>query len=228
VLLSSPFSRFYYRPEKARFIRSALWRDLTPQEYFFIKFTQNTYFQPSSWLVSRKLTQLAGPWWELRSPDDDGDYFCRVVAASERIHFVEGPRCYWRVGNSGSFSQARSDAAVEAIFKSARRSIEHFRALEDSDRTRAACLQYLQDHMIYFYPEKPDLVEQMHALAAELGGTVHPPQLKWRYRLIQAVFGWQSAKQASTLFPKIRVYAASRWDQLMYRSFSKPASPGRS
>lgn len=117
-LLSGPFATFYHHPRKARLFRSRLYQDLTPEDYFFIKFSDDTFLQPSSWLVSRTLSDLAGPWWELRSPDDDGEYFCRVVAASKGIHFVPEAICYWRIGNRGSFSGSwkRSDASLQALF----------------------------------------------------------------------------------------------------------------
>jgi hypothetical protein len=88
ILYSCRFATFHYRIEKARLFENQLYQDLEPLDYFFIKFSMNTYFQSACWLVSRKLTELAGPWWEIRSPDDDGEYFCRVVHASEKIQFV--------------------------------------------------------------------------------------------------------------------------------------------
>src|SRR5262249_29958655 len=155
----SPFATFYYRCGKARLFQSRLYRNLTPSEYFLIKFSDDTYFQPSSWLVSRRLSDLAGPWWELRSPDDDGEYFCRVVAASEGIQFVPDARCYWRVGNSGSVSGSwrRSRARSEELFQTTVRCIEHYRALEDNETSRAACVALLQKRLIFFYPERPEI-----------------------------------------------------------------------
>jgi glycosyltransferase involved in cell wall biosynthesis len=218
VLLSCSFATFYYRTEKAKLFQSPLCRDLKPLDYFFIKFSQNTYFQSSSWLVSRKLTDLAGPWWELKSPDDDGEYFCRVVARSEGIHFVPEAKCYWRVGNSGSFSWAwqKSSTALESTFESMRRCIEHFRSLENSDRSRTACVKFLQDRLIYFYPNSPDIVDRMNDLAGELGGALSPPPLSWKYRLIKTVLGWHAAKQCKTLFPKFKVSIKANWDKFMY------------
>ena len=218
VLFSCPFATFYYRREKARVFRSRLCRDLTPVDYFFIKFSDDTYFQSSSWLVSRKLSDLAGPWWELRSADDDGEYFCRVVAASQGIHFVPEARCYWRVGNKRSFSRAwrRSSADLQALFQTVVRCIEHYRKLEDSERSRAACVAFLQKRLIYFYPDSPHIVQQISALAEELGRAISPPTLKWKYRYIKAAFGWPAAQRCMFGFPDLKHSVERRWDQLMY------------
>jgi len=39
VLLSAPFGTFYYRPAKADFRPTSLWRDLTPVDYFLARLT---------------------------------------------------------------------------------------------------------------------------------------------------------------------------------------------
>ena len=59
---------------------------------------------PAVWLVSRKLMELAGPWDERLSLDDDGEYFARLVAASKSI-FVPEARSYHRASNPKSLSR---------------------------------------------------------------------------------------------------------------------------
>jgi glycosyltransferase involved in cell wall biosynthesis len=216
-LFSAPFGRFFWRPERARFVPTALWRDLTPAEYFYEKFRGNIYFQSSAWLVSRKLSDLAGPWWDLRSPDDDGEYFCRVVAASTGIRFVPEARSYWRIGNSGSFSEARTPAAMEAIFQSTNRCIDHFLRLEDSAGSRAACVQFLQDRLGFVFPEDMGIVARMEARAQALGGRLQPPVLKPKYRLLAALVGEGRARRAAKSIRKAKATVTRQWDYLMYK-----------
>jgi len=217
VLLSCPYATFYYRWEKARLSKCRLYRDLTPSEYYFVKFSDDTFIHPSSWLVSRKLSDLAGPWWELRSPDDDGEYFCRVVAQSEGVHFVQKARSYWRVGNQG-FSEAwkQSQVHLEALFESTVRCVEHYRKLENTERSRAACVAFLQNRLIYFYPDSPHIVKQMSALAGELGGALKPPSLKWKYRYVKAVFGWSATQRFRFALPSLKQSVERSWDQIMF------------
>jgi hypothetical protein len=219
LLLSASFGTFYYCAHRAVFSPSSLWRDLTPREYFFAKFEGEKWLQTSAWLVSRKLSQMAGPWWEVRSPDDDGEYFCRVVSASERIQFVATAKSYWRVGNyqSFSYSRVRSIAALEALLKSTIRCIEHFRALEDSEQSRAACVSFLRHRLIHFYPDHPDLVEQMNSLARDLGGSLAPPRLRWPYELVRASLGWRMACAARVPIPRCRSFLLRNFDKLIYK-----------
>jgi glycosyltransferase involved in cell wall biosynthesis len=230
VLFSCPFASFYSRWNKARLFQSRLYRDLTPSDYFLIKFSYDVFLQPSSWLVSRKLSDLAGPWWELApaqmedgsivpcSPDDDGEYFCRVVAASEGIHFVPEARCYWRIGNQESLSGSwqRSPRHLEALFQTTKRSMEHYGKLENSERSRAARIAFLQNRLIYFYPDRLDIMKQISVLAEELGGEISPPALGWKYQYIKAAFGWPAAKRCRFAVPDVKHSMKRRWDHLLY------------
>jgi glycosyltransferase involved in cell wall biosynthesis len=216
MLLSCPFGTFYFRHDKAEFVETSLWRDLSPVDYFLSRFNDNVCFQTDAWLVSRELTEAAGPWTDVGSPDDDGEYFCRVAMRSRGIRFVPDARTYYRVGNFGSLSRRASAAALRALFGSKVKCIEYLLQLEDSPRTRAASVRLLQDWMPYFHPEQPDLVDEAQRLARQLGGQVRPPRLKWKYRLVWSVLGHDAAVAASRVLPRIRARAAAHWDGFLY------------
>jgi glycosyltransferase involved in cell wall biosynthesis len=216
MLLAGAFGTFYYRTEGASFVRTSLWRTLSPLEYFLTRFNDNVYFQTDAWLVSRELTTLAGPWTDFHSPDDDGEYFCRVVRNSTNVTFVEGARSYYRVANYGGVSQGRSPEAQTALFESKAKCIGYLLSLEDSARTRAAAVRLLEDWLPSFYPGRPDLVERARHLARDLGGELHLPTLKWKYRPVGWLFGYDVAVQASAILPRIKAKTARKWDRLRY------------
>jgi len=217
ILFSASLGLFYYCTERAKFMCNSLWQDLTPLDYFLFKFNKNIWLQSGQWLVSRKLTEMAGPWLEIRTPDDDGEYFCRVVANCEKIKFVPEAIAYWRVGQFGSLNQARSDQALSALFISISRSIDHLRAFEDSDRTRAACLKYLHNRLWYFYPDKPALLEKAKNLARELGGDLLPPKESMKFSLVRKVFGWKIAKNLKNTVWRAETLALKNWDRLIFK-----------
>jgi glycosyltransferase involved in cell wall biosynthesis len=212
VLLSCPFGTFYHRPDKARFVRTSLWRDLTPVEYFLIRFNENVHFQTDAWLVSRELTDAAGPWTEMASPDDDGEYFCRVVARSRGVKFVREARSYYRTGVIGSLHAHRSDTALNALFLSKVKCIQHLLSLEDSPRTRQASVRLLQDWVPYFHPEYPDIVARAQQFATELGGELALPRLKLKYRVLEWLIGPRPARWLSRSLPEFRIRSAANWD----------------
>jgi glycosyltransferase involved in cell wall biosynthesis len=95
-LLSSGWGYFMYRPSLAKFLPTPLWCDLSPVEWLLRKMGQNLHMQTATWLVSRELTHAAGPWDARLSLDDDGEYFCRIVLASNAIQFVPDAKVFYR------------------------------------------------------------------------------------------------------------------------------------
>ena len=217
VMFAGPFGTFYYRVERAAFRRTSLWRDTTPVDYLLTRFTENAFFQTAAWLVSRELSEATGPWIDFDSPDDDGEYFCRMVVRSAGVKFVETARMYYRVGNYGGLNKARSTKAQNALFLSKRKSINYLLSMEDSPRARAACVQLLNDWVPEFYPSREDIVAEMTSLAASLGGTLSLPTPKRKYRGIEWLVGHHAAMTAGTALPRLRTGVERWWDELMYR-----------
>ncbi len=216
TLYSSAFGFFYYRYRNAKFIPNSLWQDLLPLDWMLIKFRENLWMSLDAWLVSHRLTEIAGPWNEKLSMDDDGEYFCRVILASDRVVFVPEAKSYCRRGNLGSLSVQRSREACESILLSHTSCIEHLRTMEDSDRTKLASLMLLQRWFIYYYPEYHGMIKKVMTIAADLGGELHLPALKWKYVWIRKLFGWKAAKIAQHAIPMIRVLTQKKFDELLY------------
>jgi len=217
TLLSGPWGHFIYRPRKANFIPTPLWADLTPVEWLWRKLDQNLHMQPATWLVSRQLTEAAGPWDIRLSVDDDGEYFCRVLLACDQIHFVPSARTFYRRSDGSSLSHVgRSNKKLESQFLSMQLHIGYLRKLEDSERVRRACVKYLQRWFIYFYPQRDDIVARAQTLARELGGQLEPPRLPWQYDCIQRLLGWDLGKRAWIKGPRLRASLSRSWDKAMY------------
>jgi glycosyltransferase involved in cell wall biosynthesis len=225
VLLTSAFGTFYFRPRKARFQPNLLWQDLSPLEWLLAKLGENVWMNPTAWLVSRKLTDLAGQWDERLSSsgDDDGEYICRVVSASERVRFIPEARCYYRIGNVGSlnWSMGESRERLEGLFLSLCLSIEHMRSLEDSEKTRRACLRLLETWFPLYYPEEEQLIQEFQKVAQELGGTLPLPTVSWKYYPIKSVFGMSAAKKVMYNWRKTKLLALKNLDRLLYSMGSR-------
>lgn len=231
TLLSSGFGEFFADPRKASFRPHSLWQDLQPVEFLLRKFTENVWMNPAAWLVTRKLTAAAGPWDERLSLDDDGEYFARVVAASQRVKFVPEARSYYRRGQVGSLSRGLSDRACESLLLSLQLCIGHLRAIEDSERTRRASITFLQtwtDLGDCFCPDDRDRLHRIQGMARDLGGSLRPPRMGWKYAPIQKLFGWHSAKRARRLVSDIKLLGRLHWDRLsMATALRFPAKPAR-
>lgn len=219
LLLSGPWGKFLYRQQRAEFVPNALWSDLSPTEWMVRKMEQNLYMQTATWLVSREMTTMAGPWDTSLLGDDDGEYFCRVMMASTGIRFVPEAKVYYRASGSHSLSYiGRSEAKITAHWRSMELHIGYLRSLDDSERVRQACVQYLQNWLILFYPERPEIVTKAQSLANELGRELRVPELSWKYAWLQPVFGWNVAKHASLTMPALRWSIQRRWDKALHQS----------
>src|SRR5438128_5948995 len=215
ILLSSAWGCFRYRPGKARFIPTALWRDLDSTEWLLRKWEGNLYMQTASWLVSRELTEAAGPWDTRLLGDDDGEYFCRVIRISDGIRFVPQSRVYYRITPDSRLSYiGGSDKKMDAQFLGMTLQIGYLRAREDSDRVRAACVTYLQDWLPTFYPNRPDLVQEAQQLAASLGGKLSLSKAPWKYAWIEKLFGFGAAKHTQMYYNQAKSFALRAWDRM--------------
>jgi GT2 family glycosyltransferase len=213
VLLCSAWGTFLYRPFKARFVPTLLWTDLAPIEWFRRRLRANLHMQTATWLVSRELTEASGPWDVRLSLDDDGEYFCRVICASESIRFVPSAKVFYRNAAFQRLSTIdRSNQKLASQFLSIKLQIEHILSLDDSDETRAACVQFLQIWLFCFYDFRKDLADDLERLALGLGGRLEVPQLRKKYRWIQQLAGRRAARRAQDLLPRTKWRLVGFWD----------------
>lgn len=218
TLISGSWARFAFRYQRAKFIPTALWRDLTPIEWVLSKMEQNLFMQTATWLVSRELTEAAGPWDASISTDDDGEYFGRVLLQCDGVRFVPEARVYYRVHGPDTLSYlGRSNPKLDSQFRSMQKQIGYLQSMENSERVRSACLRYLQTWFVYFFPERPDILRRMQEMAQGLGGQLEVPRLSWKYSWIKQLFGWKLAKRAQLFLQGVKKRLRNRWDKALFR-----------
>jgi glycosyltransferase involved in cell wall biosynthesis len=216
TLASGPWAHFLYRQRRAEFSATALWNDLTPLEWLLRKMEQNLHMQTATWLVSREVTEAAGPWNTQLLVDDDGEYFCRVLLQSCGVKFVPDAKVFYRASGAGSLSYiGGSSGKIEAQFHSMQLHIDYVRSLEDSARVRAACVAYLQTWLVYFYPERLDIVKRAEDLAVELGGRLEIPRFSWKYAWLDKVAGPNLAKRGQVAARKAKWSAMRSLDRIL-------------
>lgn len=218
TLLSSGWAYFMHRPSRARFESTSLWCDLTPLEWMLRKWEGNHHMQTATWLVSRELTDAAGPWDTRLLGDDDGEYFSRIIKSSHVIKFVEGAKVYYRITGASRLSYiGRSNRKIEAQFLGMKLQMGYLRSLADDARVRAACIHYLQTWLGHFHPGRPDIVAEAQQIAASLGGELMLPTLSWKYAWIKSLFGWQAAKSAQLNYNGYKTALRTKLDRAIAR-----------
>lgn len=218
TLLSGAWGHFSYRRHKATFTPTALWADLAPVEWMIHKMGGNLHMQTDNWLVSRELSDAAGPWDERLWRDNDGEYFSRVILACDRVAFVRKAQSYYRHAGFQSISYiGGSNKKLESLLRSMKLHIQYVRSLEDSVRVRQACVRYIRTWLPEFYPFRLDIAEQLKSLAAELGEPVTDPRLSWKYDWIVRLFGWRTGRQVQLTLPRIKASVRYAWDEAMLK-----------
>lgn len=215
TLFSAEWAHFLYRTSKARFKPTPLWCDLTPAEWLMRKLGRGDHMQPGTWLVRREIVEAAGRWDEKILVDEDGEYFCRLVLASDGIKFVNGSKVFYRMPRPSSYSN-RVQFRADERWSTLQTEFAHLRSLGDTPEIRAACAGFLQVWLLYFYPQRPDIVEQAQKLAATVGGQLEMPRLRWKFAWIEKFFGYETAKRAQFFLPDIKGRVVSAWDKAMF------------
>lgn len=218
VLFSAEWAHFYWRPTQAKFRPSPLWQDLAPKEWLRLKMSGGYQMQTAAWLISRQLSELAGPWDVRLKRDNDGEYMSRLMLAAKAIKFVPQARVYYRLSGPQQITfMGHANAKMESLWLSMQLHIQYLLSLEDSAATRDACLKYLQLWSANFYPHRMDIVAEARHRAHALGGDLPPPALTWKYRWLQKLFGWTFVRSLQTNYNLQKLKLLRTWDACLYQ-----------
>lgn len=86
--------------------------------YTFGKY--NEYFPPHVYLVPIEVIKKAGYWDETikNNPNDDGEYFTRVIINSSKVIFCEAAEVYYRAGDNERLSLLNNEEKVKGAIES--------------------------------------------------------------------------------------------------------------
>ncbi|MCB0334028.1 MAG: glycosyltransferase, partial [Bdellovibrionales bacterium] len=92
-------------------VQQAVNRDLLPIDWLVCSWEDGGMMPPVAWLIPRKVAESAGPWNEELSLNDDGEFFTRVLLASDGTKHCPEAQCYYRTGHSGRLSASSTPKA---------------------------------------------------------------------------------------------------------------------
>ena len=80
----------------------------------------NEYFPPIVYLVPKEVIDRAGFWDEtiLKNPNDDGEYFPRVMLNSANIFFCDKTQVYYRAGDESRLSLLDEEQKIRSVIES--------------------------------------------------------------------------------------------------------------
>jgi len=164
--------------------------------------------QPNSWLTPRNLIDKAGLWNEMRNPDDDGEFFCRVILASKGIVYATDAVNYYRKFKTSNNLSGKNDyESASSILKST--DSKSFNLLAHTNRPEVKIVlgRLYYENAFSFYPYYKNLVTEAELkaknLAPEYRFTPYKNGLK---NYLAKVFGWKMVRHFEYLKSKIWHY----------------------
>jgi glycosyltransferase involved in cell wall biosynthesis len=222
-IASGAWSRFYQHPREAAFTLDALWQDLSPVDWLIQAWQDNLMMHPAAWLIPRSVIEAAGQWDETLSLNDDGEYFCRVILASQGVKFCGQARSYYRSGISGSLSDRKSDAAYRSAYKAIGLCTEHLLQAETSERAQRASATLFQRFIYETYPAVRDLRSQAEKQVQQLGGCTISPSGSPSFHKLTQVVGWRMAKQIQH---QLYTIGYRRWKMIQHKKLRQSQTTG--
>ena len=151
--------------------------------------------QPNAWLTPRKLIDKAGPWNEFRCPDDDGEFFCRVVLASQGIKYSDaGVNYYRKFRNSNSLSAQRNLQAFENIVVSIDLKYSYLKAVMNEPVIDRIFARHYWRTGVMAYPQHKKFSRQCIRKAKALGYTGIKYTGGPSGQRLASLFGWKLPK----------------------------------
>jgi glycosyltransferase involved in cell wall biosynthesis len=198
------WTRFINSVNDADFTPQPLCRDSDPVSWITTKLRDNVMMHPGAWLVSRHIADIAGPWNETLTLDDDGEFFSRIVFASEGVRYCKGALSYYRSHTRGSLSRRRTRAAWESGYRSLELTAERLASRDSGAAARQAIANAYQRLAYSIYPDEADLVRLCEDKSKGWGGTAVLPGGGVVFDLLARTLGWRAAAKVRYLRALLR------------------------
>lgn len=153
------------------------------------------FIQTNSWLLPKSLIDKAGMWRAYRCPDDDGEFFARVILASSGVIYTEGAINYYRrFLTEGNLSNHKNAEAIQNTLLTLRLKQEYIEEFEKSQRVnRAFARQYLNFSVYNYIRNKKLSIEAYHRYK-QLKTPLPLPKIGGKLiQTLAMVLGWKTA-----------------------------------
>ena len=203
TLVVSPFRPFVGNPRTGIISDGREWpssSDLSPSDWL----ASGQMTIPACWLGHRSVFEAAGPWDNSLKINQDGEYFTRVLASAEVVHFESEAEVYYRREVKGSVSRF-SPEKVDSLFRSTESMERTALSLEDSHRMRQMVANRWQQFIYTAYPSRPDLIQAAQSKLQSLPAPniSNPNAVSTLSKLVSRTLGWKALTQARLLRSKI-------------------------
>ena len=100
--------------------------------------------------------------------------------------------------------------------------MSYLRSVEDSEKTRKGCINFLQSCLVDPYPDNGAIIARANEIAAELGGELLPPRMSRKYAMVKRILGYRLSRKLSTTVSDTRTFLKKNWDKSLYYLMAGP------
>lgn len=195
AVANCPWGHFRAETADARLESQRIDRDMNPLNWLIESWNGGGMAQTACWLTPRGLIDLAGGWNEdlRRNPNDDGEFFCRVLLKSNTVVFTTGTCVFYRLPVAGCVSRVESEEQASSLLRSYIECEKYVRAVEDSPRTRGAIAQNYYRYIYQYHERFACLCDQARDQLCSIGW---PPCVSvgpLGFRLFTQIVGFDNA-----------------------------------
>jgi glycosyltransferase involved in cell wall biosynthesis len=195
TMASCPWGHFSIRTDDVLLKSQRIDRDIAPVDWLVESWNGRGMAQTACWLTPRRLIDLAGGWNEelKQNPNDDGEFFCRVLLNAGLVVFTADTCVYYRKPGAGCVSRVESEAQSNSLLLSYVEYEKHLRQVEDSPRTRGAIAQNYYRYIYQYHQQYPHLCEHARNRLGAIGWPKCTSVGPLGFRLSTWVFGFERA-----------------------------------
>lgn len=195
IIVSAAWIKFYDSLEELEAPELMIYRDYSsPLDMLMDMWLHKNMMQTSVWLTPRQIIEQTGDWDESLLLNQDGEFFCRVLAKGSSVRFSKDTPVYYRAHRKGSISTSGIDERKAASLLRSYQSYEQIAlAMENSERVRNALAQNYYSFIYHYYHRFPALVKVAMEKVNEWG--VRPPVIKGAttFNQLRSLFGFYNA-----------------------------------
>lgn len=152
-----------------------------------------------SWLSPKAILDLAGPWNETLSMDDDGEYFCRVIVQAKGICAAEAISFYRKYNNNKSLSAQLSRKGYESMISASILKYNHLLQHIDTPLLQQIFIPAFEQIAIAAYPQYMDISTKGYQMAKKIGLSKVIYKAGPTTTFFSKIFGWKIARRISYL-----------------------------
>ncbi len=205
-----PWGVFSDSLAEAVMVESSLFCDQDPIDYICELWLTRSMMASLAYLCPRGVIEKAGPWNENLSLEDDGEFFARVVLASNRVRCCSQAKGFYRITAMPSLNKRRDVEALTSAYRACEFSARNLLKKQDCMETRRAAAARYQYFVHLVFPRVPELVKKAEQSIYSLGHAPTAPSWSGKLYWCSQLLGWKATRRLQALWLSAKLRVAHR------------------